>query len=376
MYNHRGFDQAMKSTARYVTALLIASALSLSGCASAATALAPTASAGVTVVPPSDTPASATPSAEPTEGPTATVWPPVFDPWSLGDIRDLDSFVASVIEENTVNGRVTMVDSTIGYVREPYGAYEVRKYTGGEERVYHVDGRTYTITDSGDWYITVRANDQDVLYEADIPAGNTERLGGAQFAGEEPYEGIPAYHFVLDPAASTPVPGTNSTLEGDFFLAQDGDYVLYAHWKDSASADNSYEVTEALSSINQLPDITLPPEFLPMEEAIKLPQELGLPLPEGSAPSSMVRYRGFGVDSYYFSTPRTSIEEFLDRYRNLPPTEGWTVSHVGHVSLHQDDCEVSRECVILNKGNTQVVLYYDGASLRAEFDWPHLFRPS
>jgi hypothetical protein len=31
--------------------------------------------------------------------------------------------------------------------------------------------------------------------------------------------------------------------------------------------------------------------------------------------------------------------------------------------------------VILNKGSTQVILYYNGSSIRAEFDWPHLYSP-
>src|SRR5690242_18898039 len=43
----------------------------------------------------------------PTAGPTATVWPPTFDPGSLEDIRELDSFVLTVNEKNTVNGQLT-----------------------------------------------------------------------------------------------------------------------------------------------------------------------------------------------------------------------------------------------------------------------------
>src|SRR5689334_11177099 len=38
----------------------------------------------------------------PTVGPTATVWPPVFDSFSLKDIRNLDSFVVTINEKNTV----------------------------------------------------------------------------------------------------------------------------------------------------------------------------------------------------------------------------------------------------------------------------------
>ena len=59
----------------------------------------------------------------------------------------------------------------------------------------------------------------------------------------------------------------------------------------------------------------------------------------------------------------------------LPPTDGWEVTHVGHVNLHQDDCEFAWECVMIRKGSTQVILYYSGGSIRAEFDWPHLYSP-
>jgi len=90
----------------------------------------------------------------------------------------------------------------------------------------------------------------------------------------------------------------------------------------------------------------------------------------------MIRYKnGIGVDTYTLTTPTTSIEEFLNFYRALPPTDGWTVSHVGHVTLHENDCEFTRECVIINKGSTQVILYYNGGSIRAEFDWPHWYSP-
>ena len=137
-----------------------------------------------------------------------------------------------------------------------------------------------------------------------------------------------------------------------------------------------YEVTEALSSISQLTEIELPADMEDMVSAADLPVELKLPLPPDSTFRGLIRYKsGIGVDLYHFSTPQTSIDEFLSYYRDLPPTDGWTVSHVGHVRLHEDDCEFTRECVIINKGSTQVVLYYDGASIRAEFDWPHWYSP-
>lgn len=305
------------------------------------------------------------------------MWPPVFDIWSLQDIRDLDSFVVTINEKNTVNGQLTELTHTIGYIKEPYRAYLENKYSGGVERTYSVDGWTYSVTGSGDWYISAGSKD-DLFSRADIPAGNTGKLLDARFAGEEVFQGIPAYHFVLEPAQPTEA-NPNVLLEGEFYLAQYGNYVLYSHWKETSSQENFsqvYEVTESLSSINQLVDIQLPGDMREMADAAVLPFEMGLPLPAGSSVNQMIRYRhGIGVDLYFLTTPKISIDEFLQFYRQLPVTDGWEVAHIGHVSLHQEDCEFTRECVMIRKGGTQVILYYNGAGIRAEFDWPQLYSP-
>src|SRR5215213_9733269 len=360
----------------YVQVLVCA--LLLQACSPAPTELIsrePTASAQPTVIAAAEV--TPTAAAIPTVGPTATVWPPVFDLFSLTDIRDLDSFVVTINEKNTVNGQLTELTNTIGYIKEPYGAYDENKYAGGVDRTYVVDDRTYSLKGSGDWYISAGSSD-DLFSKADIPAMNTEKLVDAQFAGQEDFQGIPAYHFVLDPVSSTDA-NTNSQLEGDFYLAQDGNYVLYSHWKETSSQGDFtqvYEVTESLASINQLTEIKIPADMTDMVAAAQLPAETGLPLPMDSDLYGMIRYKhGIGVDLYQFTTPKISIDEFLDYYRNLPPTAGWEVKHVGHVNLHQDDCEFTRECVIISKGSTQVILYYNGGSIRAEFDWPHLYSP-
>ncbi|MCL5097382.1 MAG: hypothetical protein M1608_07620 [Candidatus Omnitrophica bacterium] len=363
----------MKTTGKATLILLTTLGLMISGCASPVNAPVPTELADSTLAPTVEA-AEETATPRPTQGPTATVWPPVFDLFSLRDIRELDSFVVTVNEKNTVNGQLTELTATIGYVKEPYGAYYLNEYYSGMDRTYAVDGRTYSVTGSGDWYLKTGTND-DIFYKVDIPAGNTEKLVDAQFAGQEEYQGIPAYHFVLEKTESY----ANTVLEGDFYLAQDGNYVLYSHWAETTTQGGFkqvYEVTESLSTINQLTEITLPPDLQDMKTAMDLPQELGLPLPPDSTLFGMIRYKfGIGIDDYTFNTPKTSIDEFLDYYRGLEPTEGWTVSHVGHVSIHKNDCEFSRECVIINKGSTQVILYYNGATIRAEFDWPHLFSP-
>lgn len=309
--------------------------------------------------------------------PTATVWPPTFAIWSFQDFRALDSFVVTVNEKNTVNGTLTELTTTIGYIKEPFSAYFNNKYQGGVERSVVVDDWTYTETGTGDWYISTGSS-ESLFSRAQIPTANTDRLVEAQFAEQTDYEGIPAYHFVLAPVDS--VNGnTTIRLEGDFYLAIDGNYVLASHWKEtSAQGDftQEYEVTETLSSIGQVPEIALPDDMQAMAAAIELPAELGLPVPGDSAIRGLTRYKnGIGVDLYYFTNPKMTLDAFLDHYRNLPATNGWQVTHVGHVSLHQDDCEFIRECVMMRKADTQVVLHYDGTTLRVEFDWPGLFAP-
>jgi hypothetical protein len=337
----------------------------------------PTASAEPTLAATMEPTVVPTTAPQPTAAPTATVWPPTFVFWSLQDIRKLDSFVITINEKNTVNGNLTEQTNTIGYIKEPYTAYDENKYYSGVDRTYAIDDWTYSLTGSGDWYISAGTND-DLFSKAHIPTANTEKLVNAKFAGQEDYQGIPAYHFVLEPVETTDA-NQSYKLEGDLYLAQDGNYVLYSHWKETSSQENFsqvYEVTESLSSINQLTEIKLPGDMTKMVTAAKLPVEMGLPVPGNSNINQMIRYEhGIGVDLYFFSNPKVSVDEFLDFYRNLPTTGDWKVAHVGHVNLHEADCEFTRDCVIISKGSTQVILYYNGATIRAEFDWPHLYSP-
>lgn len=316
------------------------------------------------------------PTSRPTSAPTPTVWPPVLALWSLTDIRSLDSFVLELNERNTNNGQLTERTITIGYIREPYGAFHWIEHRGGMERVYAVNDRTYELTATGDWYISTGPTDN--LFNETVPAWGAGRLVEAEFADEEEYAGAAAYHFVLDGTTSTDS-NPDTQLEGELYVAREGNYMLYSHWLETGTGgatENSYELTYALSSIGQLAEITLPADMEEMASAADLPFDGGLPLPPGSAFLGMIRYAaGIGVDTYQLSTPKTSIEEFLNSYRNLPETEGWRVTHVGHVSLHQDDCEFTEECVILDNGSAQVILFYNGVRIRAEYDWRRLYSP-
>lgn len=370
-------EAEMKNTHMLVVVVLVLSlAILACGSATPTSVIGPTKALEPSLIPSIQAATESTKTPMPTREPTPTVWPPVFDLWSLEDLRNLDSFMITINEKNTVNGQLTERTFTIGYMKEPYGAYRVLEYDGGVNRTYVVNDRTYELTGTGDWYISTGTM-RGFFSEAD-PALYAGKLLEAQFAGEEEYEGIAAYHFVLDAANSTES-NADYQVEGELYLAREGNYILYSHQLETSKQGDfaqTYEVTATLSSIGQMTEVKLPPDMEEMSSTADLPFEIGLPLPTDSAFSGMIRYEnGIGVDLYTFSTPKRSIEEFLSYYRNLPPTDGWTVSHVGHVTLHESDCEFTRECVIINNGSTQVILYYNGGSIRAEFDWPHWYSP-
>lgn len=361
--------------------MVLVTGLFIAGCSSASATVASdqTVTSESTVNEPTEAITEATATTRPTQGPTATAWPPIFDPFRLGNILDLDSFIVTVNVKNTVNGDLTETTNTIAYNKEPFSGYSLLDLGSDSTKTYVIGGRTYDVNNFGNWYLSTEASN-NFLFAADIPAGNTGELEGAVFAAEEEYQGLTAYHFVLEKTDNPPNENNvKSDVEGDLYLAKDGNYPLYAHSKRTTTQGDFrsvYEVTQVLSSINAVSEITLPADFLPMDKALELPQGVGLPLPEGSTLEGMIRYvsGGIGVDYYTYDATGTSMEEFLQFYRDLTPTDGWTVSHIGYVNLHYE-CESFRECVIINKGSAQVILYYKSGNIGADFDWPHVYSP-
>ena len=206
-------------------------------------------------------------------------------------------------------------------------------------------------------------------------------MASATFDGEADFAGVPALHFVfdetnLDSYASYTPEHPSPAVEGDFYLAQDGGYVLYTHSKET-SPGRTYEVTEELSSIGQVAEIALPADFAPMTQALDVGVDLGGLLPPGTSLSGLIRYtHGIGVDYYSYDTSVRTNDEFLNFFRTLPPTDGWTVSHTGHVKPHYEriNCETDVECVILKKSGEQLVVSF-GAGITVEYDREHVFSP-
>lgn len=318
--------------------------------------------------------------------PTTTApGPPVYDPQRLGDSLELASFVLTVTIDNTNNGQLAENITTLGYTREPLSMYRLATFSGSTDstRRYLVNGRTYEENQFGDWD----------LYEAGSraapdPSDNIEFRSSiltgvltAQLVGQEDFAGLPANHFVFNETntrnfSSFTPEKPSPTVEGDFYLAQNGNYVLYAHSKE-ISPGRTYEVTEAMSFVGQVGAITLPDDMDLMTQALDVGVGLISLLPPGSALSSMLRYtNGIGIDYYTYTTPVKNNDDVLDFYRTLPPTSGWAVSHIGHITPHleQTNCETRNECVILQNGGEQIVISFAG-SITLEYDRQHIFSP-
>ncbi|MEP7202874.1 MAG: hypothetical protein ABI894_09705 [Ilumatobacteraceae bacterium] len=321
--------------------------------------------------------------------PTLPPGPPVFDPQTIGSNMTLPNFIVTVTVANTNSGQLTETVTTSGYINDPLSVYKLATFasdgtTPGGTRNYLINGRSYEENNFGDWYLYESASSDapDYTDRLDLISGTVAGVSTADFDGQADVEGIPANHFVFDETdlasygsftAENPAPA----VEGDFYLAQDGNYVLSSHSKES-SPNRVYEVTEALSFVGQLTEITLPPELVPMTEALDLGVEFGGLLPSGSSLSKLIRYtHGIGVDYYTYTASVRDNDEFLNFYRSLAPTNGWTVAHIGHISTHLEpiNCETDIDCVILTNGGEQIVVSYRGR-ITLEYDHEHVFGPA
>jgi hypothetical protein len=346
----------------------------------AATLTRPPAATATLTPPPSDTPLptpsptdTPLPTPSPTDAPTPTTYPPVFDPAALGDNRQLASFILTR-NDKTTGGEVYGSNVTIGYIKEPFSAYHLETTPRGHPNEYYlIGGRLYDkyFTDKS-YVVLLEPDPNEIDYLLQNAADMRWYLSAfrpisAQFAGQEDFQGIPANHFTFDQtnlSAPTDPTGTYKIVkaQGDLYLAQDGNYLLRYHIKLTGNvypgsgpgySSGESEFTEELSSINQLTEITLPAEYL----ALKLELDLGLPVPSGTrlhlinAGTSAGTY---GVQYDYFMPVTVSPADFLEFYRNLAPTNGWTVSQVGGIT-NNAFCQ-SRDCVTLKKGNAHVFL--------------------
>ena len=319
---------------------------------------------------------------------TLPAGPPVFEAGKLGSNLTLPSFVLTVTVANTNGGQLSENVTTSGYVGAPLSTYELDEFRSagieGGTRHFNIDGRSYEENQFGDWYLDEAGSGGAAIRtdRLDLRSGIVAGLLTAEFDGPSEFAGVPADHFVFDETdlasfSSFTPERPSPAVSGELYLAQVGNYVLYAHSIET-SPGRTYEVTEMLSMIAAVPPITLPPELAPMTQALDLGVQLGSLLPPGSTLESMIRYRnGIGLDSYKYRSSESNADKFLDFYRTLGPTNGWTVSHVGFIKPHLEpiNCETGRECVILTNGGEQIVVALSG-TITLEYDRRRVFSPA
>jgi hypothetical protein len=349
----------------FVKALFVLGLL-LSACGQAAPAAS---SEPGTTAEPANTQAAveAAPATEaPTAEPSPTVWPPVYDPASIGDNRVLDSFVLTVTD-NIIGGSSDGDHSdSISYIKEPLLASHTAHFSfsgsGGEleeDSYYLINGIMFTKDGQNSppfyYYAHFQPLAEDVnfwlLDAADLRQGNFPiyLLESAEFVAQEDYQGIAINHFTFDESdlGGVGYVGDLQSGQGDIYLAQGENYPVYIHFKVTGS-DASREFTAELTSINQLTEVGLPADF-PVFDLSP-----AIPFPEGTINWSVQAYEA-GVDFYDNFVPLSiSNAGFLDFYRNLPADSAWTLSEIGNVADYYN-CE-ARDCVTLANGEVQVII--------------------
>jgi len=290
---------------------------------------------------------------------------------------------------------------TIGYIKQPFGGYSVKEFSwsgipftydgAGVHKKYWIDSWTYRTTGSEDYIIgqgyEQQALDYFLQYDADMREGQLFAkyfVESAQFIGQEDFAGIPANHFTFDQTNLKEQSDPTGTYkiekaEGDIYLAKGANYLLRFNIKETGNiypifgepgyTSGEREITEELSSINQLKEIAVPAEYIEAEQTLT---DLGIPLPAGTTLTALRRFVASSVESYFYETS-ASQDEFFEFYKNLAPTDGWTVSHIGMVLYHRP-CD-SQVCAIINKGGAQVILYYGNGGIGADYDREHQFSP-
>lgn len=370
---------------RLLTATAVAAAvLSIAGCGGSGADTSSDARTTDSAEPATEPGATTTTKATIAPATTIPPDPSVFNPNAIGDPMELASFVFTTDEFHSFNGQPSQVTTTYGYISEPYSVSVVADYHDGSNyRQYFVDGRVYEVNNSGYWYLYEKGSlaapppldgfgVADALY----------RVASAVFVGAEDYLGIAAYHYTFDETnidlySSYTPEKPSPEIEGEFYLAQDGNYVLYAHSRQVAAGDG-YELidefTNSLSSVNAPMEIALPDDMLPLKEALDAGATYGIPMQPDATVDSMINYNSGGIGVYYYEYTTTwkNEAEFIAFYTALPPTNGWEVTHIGQVKNFDEFC-FDGNCVLIKNGDKQFILYFDGRNLHADYDREHRF---
>lgn len=372
----------MKNKFQALAFLVAFAGLFIYGCRSASSTTAPEQSENAVSTVVATEAVLPTRTIKPTDVPNATVYPPVFNPLTIGDNRvPLDSFILTRNQKTTYSGTIDEVHTTVVFFREPFAASVVNQGTYSWAD-YWLNGVSYDRNTNGDLYLYTKASpdayDPGFFQgEADMRAYEnrplSELLTGALFVEKKDFEGTPAFYFTLD---ETNVEGEVAGIyelsgaQGEFYLAREGNYLLYFHLKLNGSLYPSdsdlgftpavFEITEQLSSINQAPEITVPADFAALDAELG-----GAPLPPNTTFKGVIAYSGVNYEIHLHTLPM-SFDEFLAYYRDLAPTNGWSVVSIGVKDPLHHICD-SEDCVVLQKGGQKIVLYRDQGGIAADY---------
>jgi hypothetical protein len=307
------------------------------------------------------------PTNTPTQTPIPTHDPSVYDPYTIGDSRNLDSFIISVVQRTSGNAITEKYQWKIEYSRQPLNIHQTSDFSTNRSDAYQKKskGEAYQV---GDWVYMAGMgsgfsvqpagrdyaglyNKADMRYNAGISYFNS-----AKYIGQETYQGDPAYHYTVD---QTNLKSNLGNLkidkaQGDIYLAVIGNYLLHYNFSLVGKVvvmpgqvdfgEGKLEYSGDMTGINQPLEITLPAQY---NQVIFDP---GVPLPQGTT-LDLIGFSDIGQTGYTYTTT-SSLDEFLAFYKKMPPTDGWSMVQAGDITT-PESCQ---NCVLVSKGSVEATL--------------------
>ena len=288
------------------------------------------------------------PTPPPTEEPSQISSQTVFDPATIGNIGELNSYVLSTQNQYTyTNKDGTTTDGNVQaigeYVKEPKRYHITRDWKdsttpNGHVEYFWVEDKIFGL-EGVSWFIhfdSAKPNEDFVQgIQDDIGFTDLSLLKDAHFVGQEDCQGIPCYHFTFDQTnyTSDVLQYLNSVeAQGNIYLARNGNYPIHYDEKSTKIFSSGTKlvkvVTRDLSSINQLTEISLPADI----PQVNPPD---IPLPDGTELVNAQPFLDKGM-AYTYDTI-LSVDEAISYYLTLSPNSGWSVSYAelgGEVAIY------------------------------------------
>ena len=280
---------------------------------------------------------------------------PVYDPAQPGDLGKPNSYVLTSkghIQKGTQSAGLEEALSwqytltVINTPRQAQGTRVTRYFatTDHPEQTTTVDGywlgeATYTYNQEGQYWVIRPDGEMNKDYFFEYFKFELSSIKTARFVGQEDFQGVPANHFVFDLAdwvADAQSPLKIESVQGNLFLAQDGNYPLHLDYIKtgdalSESAPGTSDITYLpgvtefamdISSINQVTEIVLS-EDIPLQ--VKL--SVDVPLPPDAKLSLIMVFQNATRLAYDYETD-LSDDEIIAFYQAFQPANGWTYETV------------------------------------------------